>query len=332
LWPCISSIVVIVIIAVCSVTTTAVSSWNYRILFDVELGHNSRAMKFPYFHLQLWDRDLLKWNDCAGEGIIDLGKFYRKAYKRNIAIKLFEKKKGLAAKRAKKDKKKRNEFLLNDTTEDIPPEEYDPEEDDLDLKDLTIPANEFIVSPMMEREGPGGATAAAEEGKDGGGRDDGVNGGKFVKPSALLPPRDEPDSDDDEDTTAHLDSGLGAIPKVLPKSSANKKEGYSMQKQKPILKKKKTIERAGMSAGGREEAGGGYFQWVYFWRKSEPIPTDEQKLLDGEDGGDKKEGDEEGGEKTEEEKKEDEDTELRDLVTTFKNMTGLWDIDPDDAA
>lgn len=25
-------------------------------------------MKFPYFHLQLWDRDILKWNDCAGEG------------------------------------------------------------------------------------------------------------------------------------------------------------------------------------------------------------------------------------------------------------------------
>jgi hypothetical protein len=31
-------------------------SWNYRLLFDVELGHNTRAMKFPYFHIQLWDR------------------------------------------------------------------------------------------------------------------------------------------------------------------------------------------------------------------------------------------------------------------------------------
>ena len=57
-------------------------------MFDVELGHNTRAMKFPYLHLQLWDRDLLKWNDCAGEGTINLGKYYRKAYKRNITLKV----------------------------------------------------------------------------------------------------------------------------------------------------------------------------------------------------------------------------------------------------
>lgn len=50
------------------------ASFNWRCLFDVELGPNTRAMKFPYFHLQLWDRDLLKWNDCAGEGVINLGR------------------------------------------------------------------------------------------------------------------------------------------------------------------------------------------------------------------------------------------------------------------
>jgi hypothetical protein len=81
------------------------ASWNWRMLFDVELGHSTRAMKFPYFHLQLWDRDLLKWNDCAGEGTIDLGKYYRKAYKRNVALKLFETKQGAAAKRAKEKQK-----------------------------------------------------------------------------------------------------------------------------------------------------------------------------------------------------------------------------------
>ena len=42
------------------------ASFNWRLIFDVELGHNTKAMKFPYFHFQLWDRDLLKWNDCAG--------------------------------------------------------------------------------------------------------------------------------------------------------------------------------------------------------------------------------------------------------------------------
>jgi hypothetical protein len=29
---------------------------------------------------------------------------------------------------------------------------------------------------------------------------------------------------------------------------------------------------------------------------------------------------------------EDEDGELKALITSFKNMTGLWDLDPDDAA
>ncbi len=82
------------------------ASFNWRLLFDVELGHSTRAMKFPYLHLQLWDRDILKWNDCAGEGTIDIGRYYRKAYKRNIALKLFETKKGAAGKRAAKKKDK----------------------------------------------------------------------------------------------------------------------------------------------------------------------------------------------------------------------------------
>ncbi len=89
------------------------ASFNWRILFDVELGPSTRAMKFPYFHLQLWDRDILKWNDCAGEGVIDLGKYYRKAFKRNVALKLFEKKKGLAAKRAAKKEKQSRELMFS---------------------------------------------------------------------------------------------------------------------------------------------------------------------------------------------------------------------------
>lgn len=32
------------------------ASFNWRMKFDVELGHNTRAMKFPYFHVQLWDK------------------------------------------------------------------------------------------------------------------------------------------------------------------------------------------------------------------------------------------------------------------------------------
>ena len=32
------------------------ASWNYRMIFNVELGHSTKAMKFPYLHFQLWDR------------------------------------------------------------------------------------------------------------------------------------------------------------------------------------------------------------------------------------------------------------------------------------
>lgn len=39
-----------------------------------------------------------------------------------------------------------------------------------------------------------------------------------------------------------------------------------------------------------------------------------------------------GEEKSPEETKEAEDQETKDLVNTFKNMTGLWDIDPEDSA
>lgn len=63
-----------------------------------------------------------------------VGPYYRKAYKRNIAIKLFEKKKGLAAKRAAKREKKARlnleELLLNDLGDDVPPEEEEEEDKD----------------------------------------------------------------------------------------------------------------------------------------------------------------------------------------------------------
>jgi hypothetical protein len=300
------------------------ASWNYRLLFDVELGHNTRAMKFPYFHIQLWDRDLLKWNDCAGEGIIDLGKFYRKAYKRNIAIKLFEKKKGLQAKRAQqKAKKKRSDVLINDTTEDIPPDEEEDEQD------MYLQAEEIISNPMANsNNNKPNTTETNLYGKSGPAPPSPSQAGKFVAPSSLLPPRDEVDSDDDEDAHHHLDSGMGAIPKVMPK-----KEQHKMLIKKPETKKSKkatppTTQVAPVSSPG-------YFGWLFFWRTRQPVPTKEDKKEgEGKEGEKGKEGEEKepGSDKTEEEKKEDEDSEMKEMVTSFKNMTGLWDIDPDDSA
>lgn len=155
------------------------ASFNWRLLFDVELGHSTRAMKFPYLHLQLWDRDILKWNDCAGEGTIDIGRYYRKAYKRNVCLKLFETKKGVQAKRAERERKKKSTeaIELEDTTDDIPPEEDDDLTDD-EAKD----GDADVENPLTKQQN---------------------------KNAVVIPDRDEPDSDDDED---NVDSGIGAIP------------------------------------------------------------------------------------------------------------------------
>ena len=56
-----------------------------------------------------------------------LGRYYRKAYKRNIALKLFETKKGAAARRQVKQDKNGNVELI-DTVDDIPLEEDEEEE------------------------------------------------------------------------------------------------------------------------------------------------------------------------------------------------------------
>ena len=104
---------------------TGKASWNYRLLFDVELGHNTRAMKFSYLHIQLWDKDILKWNDCLGESIFDMKKHYTKAFKKNVAVNIFEKRKGAAL--ARKRKARQNlKNAIPDKKLDVVEEEYYP--------------------------------------------------------------------------------------------------------------------------------------------------------------------------------------------------------------
>lgn len=78
------------------------ASWNWRMKFDVELGHNTRTMKFPYLNLSMWDKDILKYDDVIAETVLDLGKYFKRAYKKGKAVKLFDD----AKKTGKKKKKK----------------------------------------------------------------------------------------------------------------------------------------------------------------------------------------------------------------------------------
>lgn len=111
------------------------ASFNWRMIFDIELGHNTRAMKFPYFHFQSWDRDVIKWNDMIAEGSLDLGFYYRKAFRKSMAIKLYETPKGRAArgllqKKLKERQPKSKQVKIKDTDADIPPVEIERDSDD----------------------------------------------------------------------------------------------------------------------------------------------------------------------------------------------------------
>jgi len=43
-------------------------SFNWRMKFKLKLGPRSMHWKFPYLHLQLWDKDVVSFNDCMGAG------------------------------------------------------------------------------------------------------------------------------------------------------------------------------------------------------------------------------------------------------------------------
>jgi hypothetical protein len=120
----------------------------------------------------------VKWNDCAGEGVIDLRPYYRKAYKRNIPLKLFDKKKGGASRR-KADAK--------------PVEEAKAAEDNGSASSSAAPTSP-ILNPLQAISPKSVPTAASSGG--------GVSESKQAQDSDDEDPH-EVDSDDDD--------GVGAI-------------------------------------------------------------------------------------------------------------------------
>lgn len=47
-------------------------------------------INFISFFLQLWDKDIVKWDDHIAEALVDLGPHFRKAYKSRNVVKLFQ--------------------------------------------------------------------------------------------------------------------------------------------------------------------------------------------------------------------------------------------------
>jgi hypothetical protein len=155
-------------------------SFNWRMKFDVTLGHNTRAMKFPYLYVQMWDKDILKWNDCIAEGVLHLGKYFKRAYKKNAAIKLFSdaSKKG-ASKQRNKDKDRRKKILGFDPDEvppddDMPTAQQNGQEGDIELGE----SKKLEEEPLIENDSASSTLAPHTEKRDTG-NDDKEGGGFF---------------------------------------------------------------------------------------------------------------------------------------------------------
>lgn len=115
---------------------------------------------------------------------------------------------------------------------------------------------------------------------------------------------------------------MGAIPR-----NGNKKKSTSFKSvpsADPLLSngvKKSDAPHAAKKSGG-------WFSWLSRSKKTKSDDDDDQlgdaePLLTEEEARKKKE---------EEEAKAEEEAEVKELVTNFKNMTGMWDIDPPDSS
>jgi hypothetical protein len=80
-------------------------SWNYRLTFDVDLP--LKSPEHGRLGLQLWDRDILKWNDIIAQTSIDLYRWLLMVYHEQQSIKPF---KIIREARRKKDEMLRNQL------------------------------------------------------------------------------------------------------------------------------------------------------------------------------------------------------------------------------
>ena len=373
------------------------ASWNWRLLFDVELGHSTRAMKFPYLHLQLWDKDIVMPNELAGEGMISMKKVYERAYRKNIAVKMFEKQKGSKLAKQKKEARKAKVIKIKDTKKDVPPKEIPTA-----LNESDSPSNDIEGGGAVGSRSPANVSAAV--GSTGSTKNPMLD----KKPSGLV--RASQDSDDEDE-----DAGIGALAPARRSSMAIIKTQKSNQAGGSAASAQVTAQAGSMAgsfasqaAGGgmagamaasavnakmagavpalqaptqtKRKAKGSSWSWWPFGG-SKKKSAEEQGLISF-DVGDEVEAKFQGGANWfpatitgvndsdpnnityavkfdmrgdiqppkaedsavavdcirvvdgadgEDVDSEDDEDEAKEAVTTFKNMTGLWDIDPEDS-
>ena len=134
-------------------------SFNWRLKFPVVLSNRSRTMKFPYLHVELWDKDVVKWNDMLGSTQINLGRFLRRAYKkRNQVIKVFDdrEKERLAKQNTLKERLKRGVGASDATKNPMRDVALDEEEEDDDEAGEADDGAITVEDDSTERRSSGG--------------------------------------------------------------------------------------------------------------------------------------------------------------------------------
>jgi hypothetical protein len=324
------------------------ASWNWRLKYDVELGHNTRAMKFPYLYIQLWDRDLLKYSDCAGEVVFNLGKYYQKAYRRNLALKLFEEKKGAAATNARKQKKYAPIKVIDEGKDTIKTEAEQAEDERIAIRDKLIEdmesadASDDAIDDFIDETetndagtGPDEATmqqmmkdimqkdvVAKEEEKK---REE---EGEITDDA--LPQSDSNDNEGDiqmgnlygnqrsnrRGSTFETENPLSNSAKITTSIKADAETPAIAPASSAKAEAKKAERKAAKNKKDADPEG----CWPFNGKKEEEKDDENTPLLD------------DAGVKTEAEAEADDEEEMKENVNMFKNMTGLWDIDPPDSA
>ncbi|KAF0685797.1 Aste57867_22405 [Aphanomyces stellatus] len=66
------------------------ASFNWRMKFPVTLGHKQHNSKFPYFKMQMWDKDIFSANDCIAEGILDMTPHFKQVCKLKAPLQVFQ--------------------------------------------------------------------------------------------------------------------------------------------------------------------------------------------------------------------------------------------------
>ncbi|TMW65611.1 hypothetical protein Poli38472_008253 [Pythium oligandrum] len=126
--------------------------WNWRFKFPVEFP--MRTPELARLHVQLWDRDVIKWNDVLGEAQLDLYKWLRRAYETNRTVTPFYELKKLANGTKDLSGVKQapvEETPMQENADDSSEEDYDEDDDDGDAGELGLLRDQDAVRKMRPR-------------------------------------------------------------------------------------------------------------------------------------------------------------------------------------